>query len=412
MSTGPEVTAARRFLAKAFARAQAARSRGDDKPVKLLLNEAQCPEFFAMRDLDEARRFRAELAAFERSGAIRFVLGKRMVSPHDITAIVVSDLDLLAARLGLDVRSTQVQQAGKRLSPHLSTFSILDQVLERWRLGKTVRGAAPTTNSVDALLDAIKVRVERQGRTDEVLLRRASRHLFNDSKRIEALSRWLDLLAEGTLVSSGLTRHEIFSSLGLLKEPQPFLIAANALASNGRTDFGLFRPYTGLPTTAIAEFHFDPAPAFVMTIENKSTFHEMAALAEETPACVIYSGGMPSPAWKHAYSKVLASLADDVPIYHFGDLDVGGFRIARAIAEVAKTHRRGLKPWLMNPVVLTGMGYQLRKAKAAQLSAMQRMCEQLGWNEIAAAIAQNPGLLEQEHVLLQLPGSFPLGHHR
>jgi hypothetical protein len=404
VSSGSVGTAARRLLAKAFARAQAARSRGDDKPVKLLLNEAQCPEFFAMRDLDDARQFRAELGAFERSGAIRFVLGKRMASPHDMTAIVVSDLDLLAAGLGLDVRSTQVQQAGKRLSPHLSTYPILDEVLERWRLGKMVRGAAPTSSSVDALLDAIKVRVERQGKADEVLLRRASSHLFNDSKRIEAVSRWLDLLAEGSLVSSGLTRHEIFASLGLHKEPQPFLIAANALVSNGRTDFGLLRPYTGLPTTAITAFHFDQAPAFVMTIENKSTFHEMAALAEATPACVIYSGGMPSPAWKRTYSKIIASLTGDVPLYHFGDLDVGGFRIARGIAEVAKTHGRGLKPWLMNPVVLTGMGYELRKAKAAQLSAMQRMCEQLGWNEIAAAIAQKPGLLEQEHVLLQLPG--------
>lgn len=403
MNADASGSAARHFLGKAFARAQAAQSRGDVKPVKLLLNEAQCPEFFAMRDLDEARQFRAELAATQRLGAIRLVLGKRKASPHDVAAIVVTDLDVLAARLGLDVRSTQVTQARQRLWPYLSTFPVLDQVLERWRLGKTVRGASPTAKTVDALLDAIKVRLERQGRTDEVLLRRASSHLFNDSKRIEALSRWLDLLAEGTLVPSGLTRHEIFSGLGLHKEPQPFLIAADAVITNGHTEFGLLRPYTGLPTTAIAGFRFDSAPAFLVTIENKSTFHEMAAMAEGTPTCIIYSGGMPSPAWKHAYSKVLASLADDLPLYHFGDLDVGGFRIARAIAEVAKAHGRGLKPWLMNPAVLTSMGHELRMAKATQLSMMQQMCEQLGWNEITAAIAQTPGLLEQEHVLPQLP---------
>lgn len=396
-------SAARRFLAKAFERAQAAQSRGASERVSLPLTTAKCPEFFAMRNLDDARQFRAELAAAEHHGAIRIVPVKRAAPPNDVKAVIVADIDALAARLGLDVRSIQVAQAYKRLLPHLRTFTVLDQVLERWRGGKTVRGAPPTANTVDALLDAIKVRLERQGKADEVLLRRASSHLFNDSKRIEALSRWLDLLAEGSLVPSGLTRHEIFASLGLHKEPQPFLIAADAVVSNGRTDFGLLRPYTGLPTTAIAGFHFDPAPAFVVTIENKSTFHEMAALAEGAPACIIYSGGMPSPAWKHAYTKVLASFAGDVPLYHFGDLDVGGFRIARVIAEVAKTHGRGLKPWLMNPAALTGMGYELRMAKAAQIAAMQRMCEQIGWNEIAAAIAQHPGLLEQEHVLLQLP---------
>lgn len=404
MSSEVGSSIARRFLAKAFDRAQAAQSRGDAKPVQLLLNQTQCPEFFAIRDLDDARQFRAELAAAERNGAIRLVPAMRMAPPNDVKAVIVTDIDVLAARLGLDVRSTQVAQARERLSPYLDQFPVLDQVLERWRMGRTVRGKAPTAAVVLELLDAIKVRLDRQGRVDEVLLRRASSHLFGNSKRIEALGRWLDLLGQGSLMPSGLTPREVLSSLGLHKEPQPFLMSAtDALASNGQIQSRLFRPYHGLPMTAIMGFNFDRAPACVVTVENKSTFHEMAVLAEGTHTCVIYSGGMPSPAWRQVYAKVLASIQDGVPVYHFGDLDVGGFRIARVIAEVAASQGRAVRPWLMDPVTITQLGYKLNTAKAAQVAAMHALSEQLGWHEVGASIKATPGLLEQEHILSRLP---------
>ena len=404
MSSGVGSSIARRFLAKAFDRAQSAQSRGDVKPVQLLLNQTQCPEFFAIRDLDDARQFRAELAAAERNGAICLVPAKRMAPPNDVKAVIVTDLDVLAARLGLDVRSTQVAKAHEGLSPYLGLFPVLEQVLERWRMGKTVRGKAPAGAAVLELLDAIKVRLDRQGRVDEVLLRRASSHLFGNSKRIEALGPWLDLLGQGSLLPSGLTRRDVLSSLGLHKEPQPFLISAtDAMASNGQIESRFFRPYHGLPMTAITGFHFDHAPTCVVTVENKSTFHEMAVLAEGTHACVIYSGGMPSSAWRQVYAKALASIEDGVPVYHFGDLDVGGFRIARVIAEVAASQGRSVRPWLMDPATIVQLGYELKPAKAAQVAAMHALSEQLGWHEVGASIVATPGLLEQEHILPRLP---------
>lgn len=403
MTGGEGESAARRFLARAFDRAQAAQSRGDTKPVQLLLNQAQCPEFFTNRDFDAALQFRAELAAAERNGAVRLVDAKRMSPPHDVKAIVVADLDILAARLGRDVRSAQVARAWEQLSPHLDAFPVLEQVLERWRAGKTVRGALPTAAAVQALLDAIKVILERRGRTDEVLLRRVSSHLFHDSKRIERLSRWLDLLAEGGLVPSGLTRHEVFSALGLHKEPQPFLIAADAVAGNGQHESRLFRPYHGLPMTATTRFHFERPPTYVMTIENKATFHEVAMLTEGAGACVIFAGGMPSPAWRQVYAAILSSIESCTPLYHFGDLDVGGFRIAKVIADVAGSHGRAVQPWLMNPAAIIQLGYKLKPAKNAQVAAMHKLCEELGWQHVAAAIATDPGLLEQEHIVPILP---------
>lgn len=404
MSSGTGDDFARRFLVKAFDRAQAAQSRGDMKPIQLLLNQTQCPEFFATRDLDAARKFRAELAVAERNGAIRLVPAKRMAPPNDVRAIVVTDLEVLAARLGRDVRAIQVAQAREQLSPYLDVYPVLDQVLERWKAGKTVRGYPPNATAVHALLDAIKVRQERCSRTDEVLLRRASSRLFQDSKRIEKLYRWLDVLAEGSLGPSGLKRREIFSALGLHKEPQPFLVAADAVVCSDQLGSRLFRPYHGLPMAAITSFYFEQSPACVVTVENKATFHEMAVLAEGSRACVIYSGGMPSPAWKHVYATILDSFGDDVPLYHFGDIDVGGFRIACAIAEVASGYGRRVRPWLMDPTAIVELGFKLRSAKPAQIAAIQMLCAQLDWPHVGASFAANAGLLEQEHIDPRLPG--------
>jgi Wadjet protein JetD, C-terminal len=399
-------SAARRFLAKAFERAQAAQSRGDSEPATLPLTKAQSPEFFAMRNLDDARQFRAELALAERQGAIRIVPAKRMAPPKDVKAIVVADIEALATRLGLDVRADLVARARSQLLSHLDMFPVLNQVLERWQTGKTVRGTSPTSSTVRALLDAISVRQMRQGREDEVLLRRESSRLFRDSKRIEKLGRWLDLLAEGTLTPSGLAKAEIFSALGLHKEPQPFLIASEHAAVTSRNvESKLFRPYVGLPMTGIEAFRFDASPACVVTVENKATFHEMGLLAAGSGACVIFSGGMPSPAWKQVYAKVLHAIDERVPLYHFGDLDVGGFRIASCIAEVVRERGRTLRPWLMDPVQLTLQGYRLDPAKAAQIKLMQRHCERLGWTHVFEGLTKVPGLLEQEHITPSVPSN-------
>jgi hypothetical protein len=397
------MSVAKRFLAKAFGRAQAAQARGRLAHIRLPLTKTQCPDYFAMRSLDDATEFRAELATAERLGAIRIVPAPRLAPPRDVEAVVVADIEVLAMHLGIDLRASQVALAGDQLAPYLSEFPILDEVLDRWGAGKTVRGKQPTAETLEALLDAIKVRVARQGKTDEVLMRRESSRMFNDSKRIEKLSRWLDLLSEGSTIPSGLAKGDIFSALGLQKEPQPFLIAADAWVSDGCLKSCLFRPYHGLPMAAIEEFGFETMPACVTTVENKSTFHEMAMLANGTRACIIFSGGMPSPAWHRVYSKILDSLDDDVPIYHFGDLDVGGFRIAGAIAEVARLQGKTLQHWLMDPKLLTGLGYKLYPFKPSQITKMQSWCERIGWGELVERIAHSPGLLEQERIVPSLP---------
>src|SRR3546814_14542537 len=87
--------------------------------------------------------------------------------------------------------------------------------------------------------------LSRKSAVDEILLRRESTRLFSDSKRIEKLGKWLDVLLNDDIAPSGLMDGEVFSAIGLFKEPQPFLISAVATAHGDEISSPLFRPYHG-----------------------------------------------------------------------------------------------------------------------------------------------------------------------
>lgn len=391
------------YLTKLFRRAQNAVSRGGDPHTRLPLSPAQFPTYHGTRDFQEAQEYRAQLILAERKGAIKLHLNHRFSAPRDIDAVSVANLKALAEHLHLPLRVEQLSNARMRLSEHIETFSIIKEIISLWEKGKKVRGQDANESTLTAIHNAINVMLTRRAASDDVMLRRESIRLFNDSKRIEALGNWLDVLLHNDLRPSGLSDIEIFSALGLQKEPQPFLICADAVAKGAEISSCLFHPYHGLPMANIVGFEFEAAPRCVLSIENKQTFHEFSALATNTDVCVVYTGGMPSPSWLQTYAKLLDAIPLSVPIYHFGDLDVGGFRIANVIAQTVRTSERSLLPWLMDPVLLSSGNYILNTAAQSVILDMQRFSRMIGWESIADNFDVMPGVLEQETVNPILP---------
>lgn len=396
------------YLSKLFRKAQNAASRGGDSQVRLPLSPAQFPAYHDTRDLQEAQEYRAQLALAERKGAIKLHLNKRLSAPRDVDAVSVANLKALAEHLRLPLRIEQLENARTLLDKHVVTFPVISNLISLWEKGKKVRRKDANDATLEAIHDAITVIQTRRTAVDDVLLRRESIRLFSDrgrnaSKRIEALGTWLDILLNNDLSPSGLSEAEIFSALGLLKEPQPFLICAKAVAHGTGVSSRLFHPYHGLPMASILGFEFEQAPRCVLSIENKQTFHEFSVLATNTDVCVVYTGGMPSPAWRQTYTKLLTAVPLSVPIYHFGDLDVGGFRIANVISQTAKASERSLLPWLMDSVILSSGNYKLKTATRSVIKDMQRFSRLIGWDSIADNLDALPGLLEQEAVYPVLP---------
>ncbi|MDO9365652.1 MAG: DUF2220 family protein [Methylotenera sp.] len=99
----------------------------------------------------------------------------------------------------------------------------------------------------------------------------------------------------------------------------------------------------GLPATTIMSLA--SKPSMVLTIENQTTFHSEARRKCDEDVLLIYTAGMPNPPWRDMYARLLKSLPEGIPVYHWGDLDEGGFRIASVLASVAKEAGHILQPW-------------------------------------------------------------------
>jgi hypothetical protein len=165
----------------------------------------------------------------------------------------------------------------------------------------------------------------------------------------------------------------------------------------------LVRPYLGLPMEALRGLVSDAR--YLLTIENLASFHDAAAHPDAAQGLLLYTGGMPSPAWRRACARIIAGLPATATLDHWGDIDEGGFRIAAVLAEVARGAGRTLQPWRMSMASLRqamdeGMN---RQPTPATLAAMQHWARRAGWDEVAGDLARQPMQLEQERLEIVLP---------
>ncbi|WP_052773061.1 Wadjet anti-phage system protein JetD domain-containing protein [Luteimonas sp. FCS-9] len=234
------------------------------------------------------------------------------------------------------------------------------------------------------------------------MLRRESIRLLGDSKRLEALTPWLALLVGGESNAGAFEREHVWSALGLRREPQPMLIAGTGTIVVDGTALVLVRPYLGIPVERLEKVVTDAR--FLLTIENLASFHDAAACDGVADGLLVYTGGMPSLAWRRACARLLQALPGDAPVYHWGDIDEGGFRIAATLAATLREAGRTLLPWLMSPDELASADIAAaRTPTATQQGAMLRWAQAAGWPDVAHALSARPLLLEQEALSARLP---------
>lgn len=392
--------AARALLESLLRRAESAARRGDARAVAC--NMASVKAYAALGTLAEFEAFHAEVTLAERAGALTVRREIRRGDGQKLLRLSVRDAAALARYLGVALLDDRVNAAEQTLAPWRARFPVLDEVLATWRAGHKLRSCGP--EAATELADAARAAAARlDDAGNERILRRESVRLLGDSKRLEKLTRWLEILATGELTTSGLDATEIWAMLGLRREPQPLLLAARGTAQVSDTELPLPRPFIGLPLENLRALR--TGARYLLSIENLASFHDAACAPGAGHGLLLYTGGMPSPAWRAAYTRILAGLVADAPVYHWGDIDEGGFRIAAVLAVSAREAGRMLRPWLMSPNDLPAdMVSAAAVPSAATLAAMQRGAQRAGWPALAAALAQQPLTLEQERLDPVLPG--------
>jgi hypothetical protein len=186
---------------------------------------------------------------------------------------------------------------------------------------------------------------------------------------------------------------EVWKELGLFREEQPVLLAGRIELARSRLSALIDQPYGGFASHAVLGVS-GHMPSRILTIENLTTFHSEARRGQDADTLLIYTAGMPSPAWRAMYRRILASTPATVPLFHWGDVDEGGFRIASVIAGDARLEQRTLLPFRMAP---EDIPIDVRRtASPAVLERMRTFASRAGWPELGERIQEAGFTVEQE----------------
>ncbi|WP_114970402.1 Wadjet anti-phage system protein JetD domain-containing protein [Rhodoferax ferrireducens] len=327
------------------------------------------------------------------AGAV--TLQRDKLNPKDglFERIDLVEVQALARFLGRSTYADQLAQTVAQLEPLKADFPVILEMIGRWTGMAKVRGLGP--QDAGAWIDAAKTIRACASRSQDAIatpVREFSARLFLDSKRIEALPAQLDVLLSGSIEESPRTAAQVWQELGLFREEHPVLLAGLVHITRGRSAGLIDAPYMGLPAGTIQGVASKVTE--VITIENKTTFHSEAKRRQDHEVLLIYTAGMPSPAWRAMYMRLLVSLSPATPIFHWGDVDEGGFRIASTIAAVTKAAGFKLQPYAMSPDdVPTAMRV---KASARTLERIHHFACAADWPDLGRSVLEAGFVAEQE----------------
>ena len=348
----------------------------------------------------ELQQMHADLAVVARIGAITIDWDPNSAERGRILRLRAADTRKLATVVGRLPRWEMLAVAERELETW-AAHPRIERLLAAWRTGKSPRskGADSWAEWRDSLrvLDSLTTAVSR-----ETPLRRLSTALFDDSKRIERLASCLDYLTTTNEDDPPRDSNDLFAELGLPRFPQPLLVSVNGagLRLTEGTTIPAVEPYVGLAPEQVAGF--DQPLDFVMTIENLSSFNEAARQKHAgARAALIYTAGMPGPRFLAAYRRLLRSGGPDTQLLHWGDMDLGGLRIAAKLAAAASAE--GFKLRLHDFVRSNERREGRKELTEREKAAMVALCERWGWIHERDFVISAHWAREQEEELPKLP---------
>jgi hypothetical protein len=171
---------------------------------------------------------------------------------------------------------------------------------------------------------------------EETPFRVFSVRVFNNSKRFEDLKKAVVRLARfGHPAWKRLPGDELLRELNLVANPSYLLLSGawTLVDAAGQVlSLGEFNPSVGIPSVQATHMErVNVHAGMVVCIENFTTFHAFAgSLASDVRrqnTALICLAGNPSPACRRLLKCLCDSLAGDIPLYAWADMDYGGFNI-------------------------------------------------------------------------------------
>lgn len=295
------------------------------------------PDYDTLQTAQQISRFHDLISAAERFGAVEVKRGRKDRS-HLIERVRVRDPELLAKHLGRPTAAFLAQRARDELLPIAATgrpwvSALLDEIVARWTRGEAAYRltAAPFEAGREffTLLASIS-RDESRGLDARTFSLRAT----NDSKAFDRHASRLATVLATHIGEPGAAPDRIWSRIGLERFSHPVHLRGpiTIQSEGGVLVNGTARPFASVHPEMLFQIKIAETPTAVLTIENFASFNRQVREIEDG-SLVVYTGGFPSAGVIDLLSRVLQSLAPDIPFLHWGDIDAGGVRIFRYLEE-------------------------------------------------------------------------------
>lgn len=256
-------------------------------------------------------------------------------------------------------------------------------ILERISAQKSIKSYTLPANvqkDVVKAIDAIETLEE------DIFIRNLSIQLFNDSKRLE------EVLPKATLVYKAVFddfNEEQYINKGLLKNPSYLYIKGDAIIDIKGEQINLKKVGSsiGIHSDLVPYLTFNVKK--VTTIENLTTFNNY-----EGDGLILYLAGFSNNAKKRFLQYVATT---DAEIYHFGDIDYGGFMILLDICESI-----GYMPKTINmdlPALKSKLSFVKKVENEAYIKKLRLLLEKeelRPYFDVIRYLIENKIILEQE----------------
>lgn len=273
-------------------------------------------------------------------------------------------------------------------------------VAEAAQSGSRLPGGLPAAEP--AVLDELCRVLEHlgpHGLPREVPRRILSQRLLGASKRLEELQpRLARCLREFGPPGLPDSDRALLAEFGIVENPQYVYLAGPVRL--GGIDLGEVGTDLGLPTALIDRCRVEAVQADqVLTVENLTSFHQVvAALPARTVA--VYLGGYHNRVRRELLRKLAE--AGVSRFFHWGDIDLGGFRIALHLAG-----RSGLpiRPLLMDVQTYrryASAGMEFDDRYARELAAAQAEPAYAAFRPVIQEMLQHRRRVEQEAMDFEL----------
>lgn len=310
--------------------------------------------------------------------------------------IQLIDAEQLALQVGYSRLANRFEQARQLVeselidSPHLK--SICEPLFNKWQDSGMFEGFS--VDEPQELIDAIRAADEMlrlsDTQTSEIDERHFSTAVFSDSKKLKRIQGKVARIIRlrDSDIPNELDHADVFQLFGVVPMKHPVYIAGPlVITSKNNTSISAdFPPCVGIWPEYIVSVTNDKPISYITSIENLATYMRYVETEKTDDEIVLYTAGIPSPAFRAFYFSLIQQLPE-VPLRHWGDIDVGGFTIVHILE---KTSSRPVKGYRMSPTdyVLKPNYARLSLKECSWLEKMSANMSDVNQQKIAEVLSQ------------------------